>query len=1575
MLRKCTIFILFVIFSVFTTAAPPAGYYDSAAGLSGSALKTALYDIINGHTSVSYDSLWTHFQATDKKVNGKVWDMYSDIPGDTPPYEYTFVTDQCGAYGGEGDCYNREHSFPSSWFNDASPMVSDLFQLYPTDGYVNGMRANYAFGETISPSWTSLNGSKRGNCTYPGYTGVIFEPRDDYKGDFARAVFYMVTRYENLVAGWETNDANGDAVLDGTAYPALETWAVNMLIEWHANDPVSQKELDRNDAVYSIQSNRNPFIDNPQYVCDIWGGDCGLCDLADTSAPDWSPSGTSGLIALSLNEQIELDWSNASDPDNSITYSVYRSTTSSFTPDAGNLVISGLADSAYIDMGLTNGVTYYYRVAVINCVPLSTMGSEEASAAPSASEGAYGTDLIISEVCDHQSNYQARYVEIYNPTASEISMSGYVIRIYANGATTPNSSFNFSGTIASGEAKVVTYSLTEFNTVFGLTADWASGAISGNGDDVYELVNGVTPIDVYGVIGVDGTGQPWEYLDDVATRESTVCEGNLTWTASEWSITVGTNDCTPQMHSCGCPSAGDSCDTDDLTAPDWTPSGDSGITVTDLQSSGALSISWDTAADTENSGSIRYAIFRSTMDAFTPAVSNMIDTGILMTSYNDTGLENGSTYYYSVQAYNCAALQSSNTDEDSGVPTNPASAPNLLNAIAGDELVSLDWSGVAGSDYYRVFYSLSSSGPYTLLAEITDRNYTHFGVSNGTAYYYVIQNYDSYKYPPESPYSNEMSSTPSVSFADGLDIKNWKLVQYESSQTYTFTIDAKLPVDKYLIVGRNADRAAFETHWSITLPADCIYINSGNRIPLINGGEYFQLLDMNNVSIDDPAGQALKNGLTVQRNNPGDDPVSAASWTTGTYSVADPGAGVGTLSDAGLIINEFSDAADYSYEFVELYNDTAFPFGMDSVHATSPNRVIVDFSHAAQVASGTNISNYSLYVTSSPTTTVTISAIELSSDQEQGIFTTGAMTSGIDYTLEIIGNVLDTNGHSTSPYYSTRRFIAPSSLSTGTNPILFPEWSNDGTKIAYIIYDRATGRSNIWTQNRDGSNALQITSDSDNVFHGGQMTFSWDDTAIAFTADAGGYTQLRKIPSDGSVSSIHFEPTSLTGWGRWTDPHWASNVNQSNGTEQVVVSISGDLWIFDPVQITENDSSLQRLTELTAGYTATYETSDKLLQPKWSPDNSTITFVRRFAGTGAVASEIYILKNVQDKISSQTVVSGWGDADLVQITGNGNPTWSPSISVDSSQVSYSDDINGLFDNISFWSDPHAALSTVQFDAFYESTLGNDLVAKVLENTPSTEAFVKWAPAGGDQFIYTVRSDAGEYNLSVINISVETGFAKSGAFRVQDHSLSYVELMDDSPILPLSIETPLHIPSIQDNFKYIGEARTIKIGGSTNVYISGSISIHYMNSEIRTVDTKDLVLLHFDENMMQWQIIPSTLSKDALGGNITGRIEVSGLYAIAASNIKSYVLEKPRVFPNPYSTVNAVANDPVILEIPLSIHRVSIYNISGEMVLNEALPGSSSIYSFDPDELSSGVYLAIIEDIEGKKVTIKFALIK
>lgn len=244
----------------------PPGYYDSADGLQGFTLKTALYNIIKGHTQRSYDNLWTDFESTDKKTNGKVWDMYSDNPNGTPPYEYTFITDQCGNYSSENDCYNREHSMPKSWFNDGTPMYTDLFHLYPTDGYVNGKRSNYPFGQVGSASWTSMNGSKLGTSSYPGYSGIVFEPIDDYKGDFARTYFYMATRYENVVSNWS------NTILSGNNTTVYVTWAVNLLLEWHVADPVSQKEIDRNNAIYQIQHNRNPYIDFPEWVHSIWGG-------------------------------------------------------------------------------------------------------------------------------------------------------------------------------------------------------------------------------------------------------------------------------------------------------------------------------------------------------------------------------------------------------------------------------------------------------------------------------------------------------------------------------------------------------------------------------------------------------------------------------------------------------------------------------------------------------------------------------------------------------------------------------------------------------------------------------------------------------------------------------------------------------------------------------------------------------------------------------------------------------------------------------------------------------------------------------------------------------------------------------------------------------------------------------------------------------------------------------------------------------------------------------------------------------------------------------------------------------
>lgn len=234
-------------------------YYKSANGTKGKALKTALSKIIDTKTVISYDGLLNCYKSTDRRADGKVWDMYSC----TTNFSFGDYNSQ---YKGEGDSYNREHSMPQSWFKKASPMKSDLMHVVPTDGYVNNRRSNYPFGETNYPTYQSNQGfSKVGPCSLPGYSGTVFEPNDEYKGDFARIYFYMATRYESRIASWSSD------MLAGNSYPAFKPWVVEMLLRWAKEDPVSQKEIDRNNAVYGYQHNRNPYVDYPGLEQYVWG--------------------------------------------------------------------------------------------------------------------------------------------------------------------------------------------------------------------------------------------------------------------------------------------------------------------------------------------------------------------------------------------------------------------------------------------------------------------------------------------------------------------------------------------------------------------------------------------------------------------------------------------------------------------------------------------------------------------------------------------------------------------------------------------------------------------------------------------------------------------------------------------------------------------------------------------------------------------------------------------------------------------------------------------------------------------------------------------------------------------------------------------------------------------------------------------------------------------------------------------------------------------------------------------------------------------------------------------------------
>ena len=252
-------------------------YYASATG-TGATLKTQLHNIINSHTTISYTpGLWNLYYTSDVRPDGKVWDIYSNC-------NFIFGTpaatggNQDDGTGGSLECqrYNREHTFPKSWFGGSSgiPMYTDAFHVMPTDKKDNGARGNMPYGIVGgTATYTTNNGAKIGICTATGSPSnlTVFEPADQYKGDVARNYFYMATCYEDKIVSWQNIDANGAKVLDGTTFPCYQSWYLNLMLKWHLDDPVSQKEIDRNNAVCAVQNNRNPFIDHPEYVCQIWG--------------------------------------------------------------------------------------------------------------------------------------------------------------------------------------------------------------------------------------------------------------------------------------------------------------------------------------------------------------------------------------------------------------------------------------------------------------------------------------------------------------------------------------------------------------------------------------------------------------------------------------------------------------------------------------------------------------------------------------------------------------------------------------------------------------------------------------------------------------------------------------------------------------------------------------------------------------------------------------------------------------------------------------------------------------------------------------------------------------------------------------------------------------------------------------------------------------------------------------------------------------------------------------------------------------------------------------------------------
>ena len=295
-MQKHTIFVLALVLVAqlgwaanVTAPSDIPAYWSSVDGKSGSELWTAVSSATNkGFKTLGYNGLWTAYKTSDVYPSdpsnpdyissraGKIWDMYGDCV-------FTYSSDQCGTYSGVCDCYNREHSIPKSWFGGSTSGIGcDIFHLVPTDGKINGVRSNDEFG--VVNGGENWNGNKSGSAgswstdkktiassanEVINGSGHVFEPLDKYKGDFARGYFGTIVKWQlsNMTSG--NSFFNG--IYDATHYYGLTKKAVVLLMKWHREDPVSQKEIDRNNGIQATQGNRNPFIDYPYLAEYIWG--------------------------------------------------------------------------------------------------------------------------------------------------------------------------------------------------------------------------------------------------------------------------------------------------------------------------------------------------------------------------------------------------------------------------------------------------------------------------------------------------------------------------------------------------------------------------------------------------------------------------------------------------------------------------------------------------------------------------------------------------------------------------------------------------------------------------------------------------------------------------------------------------------------------------------------------------------------------------------------------------------------------------------------------------------------------------------------------------------------------------------------------------------------------------------------------------------------------------------------------------------------------------------------------------------------------------------------------------------
>jgi hypothetical protein len=554
---KSLLFVFTFIFVSNLYAVIPAGYYHFAKNKSKDALKTALKNTSSPLKVLDYGSgpgfTWQGFYSTDRRSDSTVIDMYSLIVRKQTSYAAV-------------DGLHIEHSLPKSWWGAHENMAyKDLFHLYPADAVTNMTKSNLPLGEVTGAPTLDNGVSKVGKNGFGTvYAENCFEPADQFKGDFARSYFYISSIYEDFSTLWQS------PMMNNNTYPVWKPWAIDLLLKWHRQDPVSSKEMERNESIFKIQSNRNPFIDYPALAEYIWGEDTTTVFPFpnETQAFFTSPRrGTTidfGILMTNNSRSSNLHIEGVNFTGN--VGLALKNNIASLRLSASNLLNQGIANGVDVDVffeptsdgvvrdtlilsggGLTtnfevpivaNAVSDFIVLEPTQVTPVG--GKLQWISHPSATDYRLtlfqpeqkAGDLIISAYVEGSSWNKA--IEIYNGTGKIVDLSKYALRKQSNGDGSFGSVLKLNGQLLSGSTYTIVHKSATNATLLSKYNLLTDTLLQINGNDALALTRSGLIIDMVGQANA-GAEVIWG-LDVTLQRKNLVTHPISVFNKNEWKV-------------------------------------------------------------------------------------------------------------------------------------------------------------------------------------------------------------------------------------------------------------------------------------------------------------------------------------------------------------------------------------------------------------------------------------------------------------------------------------------------------------------------------------------------------------------------------------------------------------------------------------------------------------------------------------------------------------------------------------------------------------------------------------------------------------------------------------------------------------------------------------------------------------------------------------------------------------------------------------------------------------------------------------------------------------------------------